>query len=261
MTLCGVIPEKELALGLFLALGTGGIDRLHGVRVDTGIEYLGAQGHGGGREVLYLLQFEVQLLGYYGKLCHILLGAAWVTAYEIRDKLLPQSAIAVNPVKCFLELPELRERRLAHKLQNGVGRMLRGYLEASAHVACDELFGVLAMGFVRLWVRVMVLHYVIAYSAANACLLYAGYLVGFTVKLRKGSQVSVKVRADLWGQACGALASGTFGLVTPAGSVHIGRRSSQVRYISLEVLHQGYLMQLFNYALLASAYNLFALMG
>ena len=63
VTLCRIIPEKELTLRLLLSVGAGGIDRLHGVWVDTGIEYLGTQGHGGGRKVLNLLQLEVKAFG------------------------------------------------------------------------------------------------------------------------------------------------------------------------------------------------------
>ena len=51
-----VVPEEILALGEFLFFAVGGVDGLQGVRVQTGVERLGGHCHGGGGEVLHLLQ-------------------------------------------------------------------------------------------------------------------------------------------------------------------------------------------------------------
>ena len=99
VTLGRVVPEEELALGLLVAVGTGGVDGLHGIGIDAGVEYLGAQGHGRGRKVLNLLQTEVELLGLYGELGHIDLGTAGMAAYEIGYELLTQSVLPVYSVK------------------------------------------------------------------------------------------------------------------------------------------------------------------
>ena len=99
VTLGRVVPEKELALGLLVAVGTGGIDRLHGIGVDSRVEYLSAQGHGSGCKVLNLLQTEVELLCLYGEFSHIDLGTAGMAAYEIGYELLTQSVLLVYSVK------------------------------------------------------------------------------------------------------------------------------------------------------------------
>ena len=109
MTLCRIIPEKELPLGLFVTVGAGGVDGLHCVRIYARVKYLGAQSHGRGREILYLLKFEIESFGYDGKFGHILLGASRMAAYKVRDKLLTQAAILVYLVKSFLELLKLCE--------------------------------------------------------------------------------------------------------------------------------------------------------
>ena len=118
MALGGIVPEEKLALGLLVVVGTSGVDGLHGVRIYARVEYLGAQGHGSGREILNLLQLEIEPLGYDGKFGHILLGAARMTAYKVGDKLLTQTALLVYLVKSFLKLLKLKERGLAHKCQD-----------------------------------------------------------------------------------------------------------------------------------------------
>ena len=90
-------------------VGAGGVYRLHCVRIYARVEYLSAQSHGRGREILYLLQFEIQSFSDDGKFGHILLGASRMAANKIGDKLLAQAAILVYLVKSFLELLKLRE--------------------------------------------------------------------------------------------------------------------------------------------------------
>ena len=256
-----VVPEKELALSLFLAVCPCGIDRLHGVGIDAGVEYLRAQSHWSGRKVLYLLQLEVEAFGYYGQHRHILFGASGMAAYEIGYELLSETAFLVYFIKCLLELLKMCERWFAHQFQNGIRCVFGGYLETAAYMSAYQFTGVIHVGPVGSCIRIAVLQYVISDAAAYAGLFYSRHLVGSTVKVCKGGQVCTEIGTDLGRKAGGAFTVQAFVPVPSSGSVHVGRRTSQVRYITLEILHLCYLAKLLEDTLLAAAHNLFALMG
>ena len=59
----GLVPEEEHALGKLLALRLGAEDGLQGIGMITRVPSLCGYGHRRGREVLHLLEVEVQTLG------------------------------------------------------------------------------------------------------------------------------------------------------------------------------------------------------
>ena len=138
------IPKEELALGQFLTLGTGTKDWFKRIWVVASIPCFGADCHGSGREVLYLLQVEIEVFGDDGKFSHIFFLATWMAAYEVRDYLLLQIFFLVDAVKDTFELIEELERRLAHLIEHLVGSVLGRDLESTAHMATDELTGIIA---------------------------------------------------------------------------------------------------------------------
>ena len=50
-----LVVEEHEVLSLLLVGTASYVDRLHGVGVDAGVVHLGAEGHGRGSEILYLL--------------------------------------------------------------------------------------------------------------------------------------------------------------------------------------------------------------
>ena len=118
--LLGFVPEEELALCEFLTRSLGAEHRFQSIRVVTRIPSLGADGHRRRREVLHLLQVEVELLCEHRKFCHVLLTAARVRADEVRNYLLVEMLLTVDAVEDALELAEELERRLAHELEHRI---------------------------------------------------------------------------------------------------------------------------------------------
>ena len=72
----GFVPEEEHALCQFLLWSLGREDGLQGVGVQAGVPGFGADSHGGGSEVLHLLQVEVHLSGEDSQFGHVLFGAS-----------------------------------------------------------------------------------------------------------------------------------------------------------------------------------------
>ena len=65
-TLLGLVPKEILALGKFFARTAGRKDGFEGIGVVARVPRLSSDGHGRRREVLNLLQLEVEGLGLYG---------------------------------------------------------------------------------------------------------------------------------------------------------------------------------------------------
>ena len=118
-----LVPEEELSLCQFFALGLCGVDGLQGIWVKSCVPRLRAYGHWRRCEVLHLFEVKIKLLCGYGKFSHVLFAASRVAAYKIRYDLLTQAFTFVYLVKYNLELFEKAKRRLAHQPQYIVGCM------------------------------------------------------------------------------------------------------------------------------------------
>lgn len=91
---------------------------------------------------------ESQLTGDVGQLGHVFLMTPRIAADKVGDDLLIEVLLAANAVELALELIELLERRLAHKLEHTVAGVLRCHFQASADVMADEFTGVFLCGTV-----------------------------------------------------------------------------------------------------------------
>ena len=87
LTFGWLVPEEELALSKLFFLCLGREDGLERVGVKAGVPGFCGDCHGGRREVLHLLQLEVEVFGLCCKFCHILCSAAGVRTDEVGDDL------------------------------------------------------------------------------------------------------------------------------------------------------------------------------
>ena len=147
-SLLRLVPEEVLALGEFVFRTFGGEYGLEGVRVVARVPGLCGDSHRRGGEVLHLFEVEVEALGDDGELGHVLLLASGMGGDEVGDDLLMEPFFAVDAVEESLELVELLEGGLAHKVEHAVAGVLRCHLQASADVAGDEFAGVRLSGTV-----------------------------------------------------------------------------------------------------------------
>ena len=111
-----LVVEEHEVLRLFLFGAASHIDGLHGVGVDAGIVHLGAESHGRGGEVLYLLKAVAEPLHLDGEVGHVAELAAGVGANEVRDELVAEACLSADGVELRLGLEEEVEGRLAHEL-------------------------------------------------------------------------------------------------------------------------------------------------
>ena len=111
-----LVVEKHEVLHLLLFGATGDIDGLHSVGVDAGVVHLGAEGHGRGGEILYLLETVAEAFHLDGEVCHIAELAAGMGADEIWDKLVAEACLTADGVELRLGLEEEVERGFAHEL-------------------------------------------------------------------------------------------------------------------------------------------------
>ena len=140
------IPEEVLALGLLLLRCFGREDGFQRIGVETCVPHFGGHRHGSGREVLNLLQMESQLTGDVGQLGHVFLMTPRMAADKVGDDLLIEVLLAANAVELALELIELLERRLAHKLEHTVAGVLRCYFQSATDMTDDKFTCVLLSG-------------------------------------------------------------------------------------------------------------------
>ena len=84
----GFVPEEELTLCQFLALGLGTEYGFQCIGVETSVPCFGSNGHGGRSKVLYLFQMKVQTLDDDGKFRHVFFLAAGVAGDKVGDELL-----------------------------------------------------------------------------------------------------------------------------------------------------------------------------
>ena len=260
-TLFGLVPEEELALGQLLALRLGAEHGFEGVGMVTCVPRLRADGHGRGREVLHLLQVEIEPLGDDGQFGHVFLVAAGVAGDEVGDELLAQALLLVDAVENLLECLELGERRLAHDAQHTVAGVLGGHLEASADVAGDEFAGVFAGALVHLRILALMEQEVVAHTASDERLLDTGQGIDGVVDVEQRAVVGIQVGTHLGMDARRPLALLAQVEVGALHAVHVGAGSAQVAQVALEVgqLHDG--LHFAQDALLATAHDELALMG
>ena len=259
--LFGLVPEEILSLGEFFTLALGREDGFEGIGVEARIPRLGGNGHGGGCEVLHLFQMEIKLLGQHGQFGHICFLTARVAADEVGDELLVQALLAVDTVEDALELIELLERWFAHESQHAVAGVLRGHLQASAHMAADEFTGVLLGSAVGGFVLAPVEQQVVAHTAADEALLDTCQGIDGMIDVEQLAVVGVEVGTDLRMDATGPPALLAVALVASAHAVHIGRGTAEVGEVAFEVGHPDDLFHLFQDALLGAAGDELALVG
>ena len=111
-----LVVEEHEVLGLFLFGTTGDIDGLHGVGVDAGVVHLGAESHGRGGEILYLLKAVAEAFHLNSQVGHVAELASGVGTNKVRDKLVAEACLTADGVELRLGLEEEVERGLAHEL-------------------------------------------------------------------------------------------------------------------------------------------------
>ena len=127
-----LVVEEHEVLGLFLVGTASHIDGLHSVGVDASVVHLGAEGHGRGREVLYLLETVAQPFHLDGEVRHVLELAAGVGTNKVRDKLVAEACLTADGVELRLGLKKEVEGRLAHEGEHTVAGVLGSHFETSA---------------------------------------------------------------------------------------------------------------------------------
>ena len=155
-TLFGLVPEEILALSQLVSLRLGTLNGLQRIRVVTSIPRLSRYRHWCGREVLHLLQLEVQLFGLDRQLSHICLRASGMAGYEVGDNLLVQMLLTIDAVEDALEVIELLKRRFAHQVQHAVAGMFRSNFQSSADMTSNQLAGILHSRLVSCFVLALI---------------------------------------------------------------------------------------------------------
>ena len=239
-----LVPEKVFALGQFLVGRVCRGDGLQRVGVESGVERLGRDGHGGGGEVLHLLEVEVEVLGDGGEFGHVLLGARGVRRDEVGDELLPQGILEVDAVEELLELLEEGERGFAHDVEHRVAGVLGSHLEPARDMEAYELLVELGIDLVDGGIAGAVHREVVAHTAANERLLDLGQGVDGVVDVEQGAVVGVEVGARLGVQARGACAALAAIQVDAVHAIHVGAGASEVGDVALEVVHLRHLLHL-----------------
>lgn len=206
----------------------GTIHLLEGVRVVACVPCLGRNGHGGGCEVLHLLQLEIEAFGEHSQLCHVLFSAAWMAGDEIGDDLLVEVCLAIDAVEDVLEIVKLSEWRFAHQLQYVVAGVFWSHLQSSADMFGDEFAGILHGSLVAFFVFAMMQNEVVAHTAADETLLDAGNSIDATVDIQQGSMVGIEIGTNLRVDATGSFALLARIQIASSHAIHIGRRSAKV---------------------------------
>lgn len=232
--LLGFVPEEEHTLFAFIVGGGGGEDGFEGVGMDARAVDDGGDGHWRGGEVLDLFEFEIEVVGLGGEHCHIYFAAARVAGDEVWDELLVEAVLAVDVVELAHELVEEGERGFAHDVEDGIGGVFGGYLEAARDVVGDELLDVGLMALLLVGRGVVVEEHIVAHTAADERLLDGWNGVDFLIEAEQAGVVGIHVLTDLWEDAGGAGALLAQLDIAPPHSVHIGGGSAEVGEIALE---------------------------
>ena len=99
-----LVVEEHEVLSLLLVGMAGDIDGLHGVGVDAGVVHLGAEGHGRGGEILYLLKAVAEAFHLNSQVGHVAELASGMGADKIRDKLIAEACLTADGVELRLGL-------------------------------------------------------------------------------------------------------------------------------------------------------------
>ena len=98
-----VVEEHEV-LRPFLIGPAGDVDGLHGVGVDAGVVHLGAEGHGRGSEILYLLKAVAEAFHFDSQVGHVAELASGVGTNKVWDKLVAETCLTADGVELRLGL-------------------------------------------------------------------------------------------------------------------------------------------------------------
>ena len=238
----GFVPEEEDVLFFFFPFGAGAFDGAHGVGMEAGVVDFRGEGHGGGGEVLHLLEAEVQFFGGDGELGHVGERASGVGGDEVGDELLAQSGLPVDGVEAGVEFFEQGERGLAHESEDGVGGVFGGHFQSAGDVVADDRLEVGPVGGVGPPVARAVHREVVADAGADEAVFHAGDASRLFVEAQEAGVVGVHVPAYGGMEAGGAFASGAKGGVAPPHAVHVGRWAAEVGNGAPEVGHSAYVL-------------------
>ena len=111
-----LVVEEHEVLGLFLFGAASYVDGLHSVGVDASVVHLGAEGHGRGSEILYLLKAVAEAFHLNSQVGHVAKLASGVGTNKVRDKLVAEACLTADGVELRLGLKKEVEGRLAHEL-------------------------------------------------------------------------------------------------------------------------------------------------
>ena len=169
----GLVPEEKLSLGEFFLGRLCRVDRFQCVWLIARVPCLGGNGHGRGREVLYLFQLEVETFGDDGQFCHVLFAASRMAADEVGDNLLLQVFLLVDSVEDALELLKLCKRWFSHQVENGGGSVFWCHFQSAAHVVANQFACIDSCRLIHLFVLAAMEEQVVAHTTANEALLHA----------------------------------------------------------------------------------------
>ena len=236
-----LVPEEEQTLRQLLLFATGTEYRLHRIGMITRVPNFGRYRHGSGREVLYLLQVEIQPLGNDGQLCHVFLTTSRMTGNEIWDELLTKSCLLIDTVEQLLESFKQLKRRLAHDAKHAIGGMFGSHLKPSTDVPSDELACIVTGGFIQFGFLVRVQEQVIAHTAPDERLLDTRQGIHRAVNIKQRAMISIQVGTYRRMETRRTLALAAQLFVPSFHAVHIGAGSTQIAQIAFEVgkLHDG----------------------
>ena len=99
-----LVVEEHEVLGLLLVGTASYVDGLHGVGVDAGVVHLGAEGHGRGSEILYLLKAVAEAFHFDSEVSHVAELASGMGANKVRDKLIAEAFLTADGVELRLGL-------------------------------------------------------------------------------------------------------------------------------------------------------------
>ena len=223
-----LVPEEEHALAQLVIWRLGAVDGFECVWVIASVPCLGGYRHWCWREVLHLLELEVEVLGYGCQFCHVLGGASGMAAYEVWYNLLVEVLTTANILENLLELVEETEGWFAHDIENVVAGVLGRHLQSATHVIGYQFARIFPCSTVQILVLVVVEKEVVAHAAADEALLDAGQCVDSLVYVEEWTVVGVKVGADGRVNTAWAFACSTCLEVLTLHTVHIGARSAKV---------------------------------
>lgn len=210
---------------------------------------------------MHLLQLEIEVFCLYCQLCHVLCCASRMTADEVGDDLLTQILAPVDIVEDAFELMEELEGWLAHEVEHTVRGVFRSHLQTSADMLGDEFLCIFPVVLVDAFITRIVKQEVIAYTRTDETLLDARNGIDSTIDVKELGVVGVEILADVWMDAGRTFALMAKVKVLAMHGIHIGRRTTQVTQVPLEVWQLCDGFNLLQNAFLTARGDEFSLMG